>query len=386
MNWSTRSLATRVIHAGDPRPRIAGALTIPIFQSSVFEHRGEEGVYEDVRYPRLNNLPNHEALGRKVAALEEAEAGLVAASGMAAITTALLAALGQGGHLLVQGQLYGGTHMFVTHTLASLGLSYDVIDVQDPSSWAGLIRPTTRAIYVESLTNPLLEVADHGAIVRFATERSLVTIIDNTFASPINFRPVAFGYDLVVHSATKYLNGHNDLVAGAVAGSAEWLRKILLLQNELGGSLDPHACYLLNRGLKTLALRVQQQNINALELARSLARREGVRVVHYPGLEAHPQHARARELFDGFGGMLSFELEGGLDAARRVLSRLEIPVQGPSLGGVETLITRPAVTSHAGLSENERRRLGVTDGLLRVSVGVESAADIVGDFEQALSG
>jgi cystathionine beta-lyase/cystathionine gamma-synthase len=303
---------------------------------------------------------------------------------MAAITTTLLAALGKGGHLLIQRQLYGGTHMFVTHTLASLGLSYDFIDVHDPSSWPAALRPTTRAIYVESLTNPLLEVADHAAIVRFARERSLVTIIDNTFASPINFRPVVFGYDIVVHSATKYLNGHNDLVAGAVAGSTESLRRILLLQNELGGTLDPHACYLLNRGLKTLALRVRQQNANALELARSLARHEGVRVVNYPGLETHPQHARARQLFDGCGGMLSFELEGGLEAAQRLLARLQIPVQGPSLGGVETLITRPAATSHAGLSEDERRRLGVTDSLLRVSVGVESAADIVADFEQAL--
>jgi cystathionine beta-lyase/cystathionine gamma-synthase len=383
-------LETRVVHAGDPRPRIEGAAVIPIFQSTVFQvavwgHPEEARTYEEVRYPRLTNLPNQMALGRKLAALEGAEAAIVAGSGMAAISTAILAILGKGGHLLVQEHLYGGTHTLVVGQLEAFGARFDFIDSTDPRAWKEKLRPETRAIYVETMANPLLQVADHRAVVAFAREHGIVSMVDNTFATPVNFRPPELGYDLSLHSATKYLNGHSDLVAGAVIGRGDLVRRVHHLLNHLGGTLDPHACFLLNRGLKTLVLRVRRQNESALAVARFLASRPEVARVNYPGLESHPHHARARALFAGFGGMLSFELAGGEEAAKRLLERLELPIHGPSLGGVETLITRPVTTSHAGLTPEERRRLGISAGLLRVSVGIEAVEDIIEDFERALA-
>jgi cystathionine beta-lyase/cystathionine gamma-synthase len=376
-------IETRVIHAGDPRPRVGGALTLPIFQSAVFEHKGEDGTYHDVLYPRLNNLPNHTALGRKLAALEGAEAAVPTASGMAAISTALLSVLGKGGHLLVQGQLYGGTHMLLTEHLERFGMEYEFIDSERPEAWDAQVRSNTRAIYAEAITNPTMQVMDHERVVEFARRHGLVSLIDNTFATPVNFRPIELGYDVVLHSATKYLNGHSDVVAGAIAGTAERVDEMLHLLNELGGTLDAHACFLLNRGLKTLVLRVRQQNANALALARHLEARSDVARVNYPGLESRPDHVRAARLFEGFGGMLSFEFSAGADAARRFTDRVRIPVIGPSLGGVETLITRPATTSHRGLSADERARLGIGDGLMRVSVGIEALDDLIEDFDRA---
>jgi cystathionine beta-lyase/cystathionine gamma-synthase len=378
------SLETRVVHAGRPCPPIERAAVVPIFQCSVYEHLAEGTDYHDVRYPRLNNLPNHQALGRKLAALEGAEDAVVTASGMAAITTSLLAVLADGGHLLVQDQLYGGTHSFVVDHLQELGISYDFIRGDDPRSWQDHLRPDTRAIYVETLTNPLLRVADHRAVVGFAREHGLVSMVDNTFASPVNFRPIERGFDLSLHSATKYLNGHNDLVAGVVIGAAVHVQRARRLLDHLGGALDPHACFLLDRGVKTLVLRVRQQNATALSLAQRLAAHSAVARVHHPGLASHPDHARARELLDGFGGMISFEPRGGVDAARRFLERVALPIKGPSLGGVETLVTRPATTSHAGLSPEVRAQLGITDSLVRVSVGIEGAEDLIRDFEAAL--
>jgi len=384
MESKKQGLETVAIHAGDLKPRVGGALTLPIFQSSVFEYDGEGGDYHKILYPRLNNLPNHQALGAKLAALEGGEAAMVTASGMASISTALLSVLGRGGHLLIQDQLYGGTHTLLTKYFAEFGLEYDFIDPDDPDSWRTLLRPTTRAVYTESMTNPLMQVLDHREIVRFAREHELVSLIDNTFTTPVNFRPLELGYDLVLHSATKYLNGHSDLVAGVIVGSAERLKTANRLLAELGGTLDPLGCFLLSRGLKTLVLRVRRQNENATRLARFLAERPEVQRVNYPGLEEHPHHARAKELFEGCGGMLSFELAGGADAARRMLGRLQIPLVGPSLGGVETLITRPVTTSHSGLSAQEREQLGITDGLVRLSVGLETLDDLMADFAQAL--
>lgn len=378
-------LDTRAVHAGDPRPRIRGALTVPIFQSSVFEHRSSEpGGYHDVIYPRLSNLPNHQALAGKLAALEGTETALVASSGMAAISATLLEVLGKGGHALAQAQLYGGTHSFLTESFERYGLGYTFVDFCEAAGWDAAVRPTTRAVYTEAITNPLMRVADHEAVVAFARRHELVSIVDATFTSPVNFRPAELGYDIVLHSATKYLNGHSDLAAGAVAGPVRWVERIHHHLNHLGGSLDPHAAFLLARGMKTLGLRVRRQNENALALARMLHDHPAVERVNHPGLEDHPEHARARRLFDGFGGMLSFIIGGGLDAARRLLDRVELPTVGPSLGGVETLIITPATTSHAGLAPDERRRLGIDDALLRVSVGIEDEADLLADFRRAL--
>jgi cystathionine beta-lyase/cystathionine gamma-synthase len=375
---------TRLIHAGELHPRIEGAATLPIFQSTVFEYDGGTS-YADIPYPRLNNLPNHRVLGAKLASLEGAEAGLVTASGMAAITTTLLSVLGGGGHLLAQDTLYGGTHGFAVRMLGELGIEHDFFDPQDPKSWQAKLRPNTRAIYVEAITNPLVEVADHRGVVEFARANDLVSIVDATFASPVNFRPIEHGFDVVVHSATKYLNGHSDIAAGAVAGSAERVEAIRGSLNLLGATLDTHACFLLHRGLKTLGLRVRQQNQNALAVARHLAAHSAVAQVRYPGLEEHPQHARAAELFDGFGGMLAFELAGGDPAARALMERVRLPVVGPSLGGCETLLTRPSVTSHASVPAEQRRALGITDGLVRMSVGIEAAEDLIADLDQALA-
>jgi cystathionine beta-lyase/cystathionine gamma-synthase len=378
-----KHLETKLIHAGEPEPRINGAVSMPIFQSAMFEYSGETS-YHDLKYIRLNNTPNHVALHQKLAALENAEAALVTASGMAVISTTLLTVLSSGDHLLAQECLYGGTHDFITKDLPAFGISFDFIDGDDPDSWKEQLRPNTKVIYVETMTNPMLQVADLEAVVEFARARGLVSLIDNTFASPVNFRPPEWGFDLSLHSCTKYLNGHSDIVAGAVIGRADLVEKITHKLNHLGGSLDPHACFLLHRGLKTLAVRVKYQNESALKIARFLEEHPAIENVNYPGLESHPRHQRARDLFDGFSGMLSFEVKGGVEAAERFIQNTTLPIVDPSLGGVEILITRPAITSHSGMSYEDRQRLGISDSLIRLSVGIEATEDIIEDFDQAL--
>ena len=381
MSTIFRDIETKLVHSGERT--VEGAVCLPVFQSVTFASRPGDA-YHDVRYIRLNNTPNHHLLHEKLAAIEGGEAALVTASGMAAITTTLLTLLKSGDHLLVQDGLYGGTHGFVTHELPELGIAHDFIDGNAPDSWERLLRPTTRVIYMETLTNPLLEVADLRAVVGFARAHGLCAVIDNTFATPVNFRPLELGFDLSLHSGTKYLNGHDDIAAGCVIGRAELVERIRHRLNHLGGSLDPHACFLLNRGLMTLALRVRQQNQNALRLARFLAAHAAVERVIHPGLETHPQHARAAELFQGCGGVLGFEVRGGVEEAEGVLGRLRIAAVAPSLGGVHTLVMQPARVSHAGLTPQERARLGISDRLIRVAVGIESAEDLCADFEQAL--
>lgn len=381
-----RQIDTLAVHAGAPTPRVLGAIVTPVFQSAMYEDAGAgAGAYHDIRYIRLNNTPNHAAVQEKLAALEGAEAALVASSGMAAITTAILTVLRAGDHLLIQDSLYGGTHAFVTRDLEGFGISFSFIAGDDPLSWEAKLTPTTRAVYVETISNPLMRVPDLEAAVAFAKGHGLVSMIDNTFASPVNFRPIERGFDLSLHSGTKYLNGHSDLVAGAVVGAGELVGRVKHKLDHLGGSLDPHACFLLERGMKTLVLRVRRQNESAQRLAGVLEAHEAVARVHYPGLASHPAHARAAGLFDGMGGMLSFEPRGGVDAAERFMRALAIPALAPSLGGVETLITRPALTSHSAVPPEERRAAGIVDALVRVSVGIEAADDLVADFGQALA-
>jgi cystathionine beta-lyase/cystathionine gamma-synthase len=383
MTTNKYQMETKLIHAGEPEPRIQGAISMPIFQSSTYEYAGQTS-YHDLKYIRLNNTPNHLALGQKLAALENAEAAVVMSSGMAAITTALLTFLSAGDHFLTQECLYGGTYDFFTKDLISLGISFDFIDGDDPDSWEQKLRPNTKVFYVETMTNPLLQVADLQAVSTFAQAHGLVSIIDNTFASPINFRPPEWGFDLSLHSATKYLNGHSDIVAGIVVGRADLVEQVTHKLNHLGGSLDPHACFLLHRGLKTLAVRMRYQNESALTIAEFLESHPAVQSVNYPGLEGHPNHHRACNLFNGFSGMLSFEVKGGANEADRFIQTVVLPTSGPSLGGVETLITRPATTSHCGMSPEDRRASGISDSLIRLSVGLEATADLIADFEQAL--
>ncbi|MCH7592369.1 MAG: aminotransferase class I/II-fold pyridoxal phosphate-dependent enzyme [Planctomycetes bacterium] len=377
-------LETKVIHAGEPEERICGAVAMPVFQSSTFES-GDDAGYHDLRYIRLNNTPNHEVLHRKLAAIEGGGAALVAASGMAAITTSLLTVLQAGDHLLAQSCLYGGTHHFITQDLERFGISHSLIDADDPASWKAQLRANTKAIYVETITNPLIQVGDLTAVTQFAKDNGLISMIDNTFASPVNFQPLAQGFDLSLHSCTKYLNGHSDIVGGAAIGSAELIEGIRHKLNHLGGSMDPHTCFLLQRGIKTLVLRVRHQNGSALKIARFLDQHERVAKVYYPGLETHPQYRRACELFSGFGGMLSFELKGDAASAQRFIQDVTLPISAPSLGGVDSLITRPASTSHAGMTAKDREAMGISDSLIRLSVGIESTQDLIADFERALN-
>lgn len=378
-----RRIETQLVHAGTPEPRVLGAVSTPIFQSATFEYAGETS-YDDIRYIRLNNTPNQLSLHRLLSVLERAPAALVTGSGMAAISTTLLSVLGAGDHVLAQNCLYGGTLDLLANEFPKLGIECTFISGTEPESWPAALRPNTRAIYVEAMSNPLLEVADLKAVVRFARDCRLTSIIDSTFATPVNFRPLDIGFDVVLHSATKYLNGHSDLVAGAVAGSRELIERITHRLNHLGGTLDPHAAWLLERGLKTLALRVHQQNQSAMMIAKFLSSHSGVRQVNYPGLATHPSHAGARDLFEGFGGMLSFELAGDVAHTEAFMHRTCIPVIAPSLGGVETLLTRPATTSHSGMTPAQRQQAGISDCLVRMSVGIEATDELIDDLAQAL--
>jgi cystathionine beta-lyase/cystathionine gamma-synthase len=356
----------------------------PIFQSANYLMAGETD-YGSVRYVRLGNSPSHEALQSRLAAVEEAEAALVTASGMAAITSTVLTFASAGDHLLTQRTLYGGTQSFLYRDAARLGIGYTAIDPSDPDSWQGALQPTTRLVLVESISNPLMEVGDLRALIEFSRRNDLLTVIDNTFATPVNFRPLELGFDLVVHSATKYLAGHSDIAAGVVAGGQVKIDRVREVAGHLGGCLDPHACFLLERGLKTLVLRVERQSGNAMKLARFFAGHPCARRVNYPGLAGAPGHEHARELFSGFGGMLSVFLE---DAARaeRMLAKMTVALHAASLGGVETLAVRPSHSSHLGQTQEERERLGITDELVRISVGIEGVEDLIADFEQALEG
>lgn len=375
-------MATRAIHAAERR--VEGAVSFPIFQTSMFKAAGETS-YDDVKYIRLNNLPNQQVLGEKLAGLEGAEAGLVFSSGMAAIATTLLSYLQSGGHLLAHKNLYGGTADFMENDLPGLGVQVSFVDARRPDEWQAALRPETRMIYVEAISNPLNEVADFDAVKAFAREHGLVSAIDATFATPCNFRPAEVGFDVVLHSASKYLAGHSDLVAGAAAGSLESIERIRHLSNHLGGCLDPHACFLLHRSLKTLPLRMERHNSNALAIARHLESHPAVQRVHYPGLESHPEHATASKHFDGFGGMVAMEMKGGGEVAKRVVERTRLFMHAGSLGGVESLISRPAGTSHLGLTDEQLAAAGISKGLIRLSVGIEHVDDLIADLDQAIA-
>jgi len=376
---------TLLVHAGEPRPRAGSAVAMPIYQSSTFEETESRG-YHDIRYARLSNTPSHDALHAKLAALEGAEAALATASGMAAISATLFSILRAGDHVLAQQGLYGGTHDLLTHDLPRLGIEVTFVPGDDEAAWRKAVGPRTKLFYLESMTNPLVRIGDLPAAAAFARERGLVSVIDNTFATPLGFRPLRHGFDLAVHSATKYLNGHSDLIAGAVMGSTDRVRDAKRTLDHLGGSLDPHACFLLQRGLKTLGVRFRQQCASALQLSAFLEGHRAVLRVNHPGLQSHPHHARARELFAHFGAMLSFEPKGGVEAAERMFSRLSLALHAPSLGGPESLVTRPAASSHAGLTPEDRARIGISDGLVRLSVGLEAPEDLMEDFDRALAG
>jgi cystathionine beta-lyase/cystathionine gamma-synthase len=376
-------LNTKLIHAGEPKKRYGGAVSMPIFQSSTFEFDGQTD-YHELQYIRLNNTPNHIVLHEKLAALEGAEAALVTSSGMAAISASLLAFLKSGDHFLAHESLYGGTHNLISKDFPDLGIECDFIDGRDPSNWAEKLRPETKLIYVETITNPLLDVLDLDAVIQFAKNNNLISMIDNTFASPVNYRPIENGFNLSLHSATKYLNGHTDIVAGVVIGSNEMVTQVRHKLNHLGGSLDPNACFLLHRGMKTLGLRMERQNFNSIEVAKFLEQHPKVANVNHPGLESSASHDRAKALLDDFGGMVSFEIDGGVKDADNFISHLTLFINTASLGGVESLVTRPVQTSHSGMEPEERIAAGIKDELIRLSIGIEDVEDLIADLGQAL--
>ncbi|MBO0686022.1 MAG: PLP-dependent transferase [Candidatus Dormibacteraeota bacterium] len=377
---SPRTLA---VHGGEQRPGPEGSLVYPIYQGTVFSVAPGTD-YHDIRYLRLSSTPSQEYLQGKLAVLEGGEAAVATASGMAAITTTLLALLRPGDHLLALDGLYGGTMDFITQDSPDLGWTYSLVDPQRPETWEAACTERTKVFLTETITNPLMRVPRLAEMAEFCRRRGLVSVIDNTFASPVNFRPLEAGFDLSCHSATKYLNGHSDLVAGCVMGSESLVRRVRHKLNHFGASFDAHAGFLLARGLKTLALRVEAHNSGAMALAEFLAGHPGVQEVNYPGLATHPDHAHASKLLSGFGGMLSIRLHGGAPAADLMLDALRLPTNAPSLGGVESLITQPVKTSHAGMRREDRERIGITDDLVRISVGIEDPADLVADFGQAL--
>lgn len=390
------SLATKAIHGTKLYP-YRGPVSLPIYQTSTYRFEdsqdairyaeGDESVYVYTRY----HNPTTEDVEEKLALMEDGEAAAIFSSGMAAITTAVLTAVKSGEELISTPSLYGGTYRFFRDILPNHQISVRYVDPDHLEQLESLITKRTRLVYFETPTNPTLDLVDIEELVgrsqkiRKQLDIPLLTMIDNTFATPLNQRPFDFGVDAIVESATKYLGGHSDIVAGAVIGTKEFVKKVRTSAKYYGGCADPFASYLLFRSLKTFALRVQRQNENALLLARFFEKHPKVRRVLYPGLPSHPKHELAKkQMRNGFGGIISIELKGGVKAAVKVCDRLRVAINAMSLGGVETLVSIPVYSSHIKMSEDELQRHGVTPGMIRVSSGVEAAEDLIADFEQAL--
>jgi cystathionine beta-lyase/cystathionine gamma-synthase len=354
----------------------------PIYQSSTFVH--PVGSTEEVLYTRYGNNPNQVTIGARLAALEGAERGIFVASGMGATALAHLAVLRPGDHLVSSAWIYGGTRRLFSEEFERIGIEVSFVD---PSTgrWKQQLRENTRAVFVETPTNPLMRVLDLGPLGKLCETQGIALIVDSTFASPINFRPLEHGADVVIHSATKYLNGHSDIIAGAVVGTEAVVEEVRRLMQVWGQALDPLAAWLIERGMKTLAVRIERHNANGLAFANWAAEHPKITAVHYPGLASHPDYKLARRVLEGFGGMVGLTVKGGARGAERVLRKLRLATHAPSLGGVETLVSEPRLTSHASLTPAERQAQGIPDGFLRVSLGIEDAVDIIADFDQALA-
>ncbi|MGE5230266.1 MAG: trans-sulfuration enzyme family protein [Deltaproteobacteria bacterium] len=353
----------------------------PLVQSATFVN--PVGSDEHILYAGEGNTPTQLAVAKKYAALEGAEDAIFVASGMAATALAHLAVLRPGDHLVASRWIYGGTKRFFDEELSRLGIAVTYAGPDEYRLWRKSVRKETRALFVETPTNPLIRVVDLEPIAKVAREYGLALLVDGTFASPVNLRPLEHGADVVITSATKYLNGHSDVVAGAVAGSASFIEEVTRLMRLWGQPIDPFAAWLVDRGMRTLAVRVERHNANGLAVARWAAGQKWIAKVHYPGLETHPDHAVAARMLGGFGGMVGLELAGGVPAAERFLSRLRVVIHAPSLAGVESLVSEPRLTSHTDLSSEERAALGFPDGFVRLSCGIEDADDIIADLQQA---
>jgi len=378
MKSKSPGVNTICTHVGELKDEQYKGAISPLYMSSSY-------AYENVdvkRYPRYFNTPNQEGLAKKVAALEHCEAGLIFGSGMAAISHTMLAFLRQGDHVVVQKTIYGGAYNFMVEELPKYGISYDFTDGFTETDFRNKIKPNTKVIYVETPSNPLMLITDLEMISGLAKEYGLVSMIDNTFATPINQTPADFGIDIMIHSATKYMGGHSDICAGAVAASEEHIKKIWNVGKNLGGSLSDYTVWLLERSMKTMGIRVKAHNRNARKIARWLNDHELVQKVYYPGLKEHPDHELAKKQMKGYTGMLSFELVSGVDP-NKFMGSLSMIKQSMSLAGVESTILSPAKTSHALLSVEERERQGISDGLLRFSIGIENKNDLIADLEHA---
>ena len=377
--WAPGTLA---IHAGGPQQVPGGPVVLPIIQSSTFFWRGPDS--GELRYTRYGNNPNQIAVAEKVAALEGMEASLAVASGMAATALTMLALTKKGDHIVASKHLYGATQQFLDTELPNRGVQTTFVEPENSRLWRGAIQSNTRLLFLEIPTNPTMRVFDPKTPARLARQEGLAMVVDSTFASPVNLRMAEHGADVVIHSATKYLGGHSDLIAGVVSGSQGLIDEVRRMLVFYGPALDPHAAWLLDRGLKTLSVRMPRHNESGLAVATWLEGRPEVERVFYPGLESHPDRALARELLNGFGGMIGVVLEGGGPKADSFCRALELAKLAPSLGGVETLVSQPRFTSHAGMSPAERAEVGVPDGFVRISVGLEDVEDLMADFDRAL--
>lgn len=379
MSTKKKGINTICTHEGEIHDeQFKGAIS-PLYMSTSY-------AFEDVdvkRYPRYFNTPNQVALSKKIAALEHAEAAMIFGSGMAAISTTLLAFLKSGDHIVLQKTLYGGTYNFVNEEFSKYGIEYSFTDGLDPKDFEAKIKENTKVLFVETPSNPLLTITDLNAIAKLAKKHGLVSMIDNTFASPVNQNPIDFGIEVIIHSATKYMGGHSDICAGAVASTAENMERIFQLAKNLGGSLSDYTVWLLERSIKTMGIRVKAQNANAQHMAEYLDAHSEIGRVYYPGLPNHPDHTLAKAQMRGFGGMMSFELNANYDASD-FQKALKLIKSSMSLAGVESTVLSPTQTSHALIGPEERKNQGIADGLIRFSVGIEEPEDLMADIEQAL--
>ncbi len=376
------SLPTIAVHAGNDARDADAPVVHPIFQTVNFIQ--EVGTADGLRYPRYGNSPNAEIVQKRMAALEGAEASVLLASGMGATACALLALLRPGDHLIASSWIYGGSQQLFEQEFASFGIQVSLVDPMETRVWRKGLRKNTRAIFLETPVNPSCRVLDLRPVGYITKEIGIALVVDSTFASPVNLRPLEHGADVVIHSATKYLNGHHDVLAGVVSGTAPYIEEVRRKMMLWGQAPDPFGAWLLERGLKTLDVRVRRQNENAMRIAEWCEERREFRRVHYPGLPSHPDHEIARALLDGYGGMLAVELAGGARVADRFVRKLKVIRHAPSLGGVDSLVSEPRYTSHAHLSSDARSAAGIPDGFLRLSIGIEAADDLIADIEQAL--
>ena len=375
-------LSTTAIHGGAPPPDPGTGVSSPIVQS--VNYAQEAGTSEGLLYTRYGNTPNAERVQRRLAMLEGSEAALVLSSGMGATACAMLALLRSGDHLVSSSWIYGGTRKLFTEDLPGMGIEVTLVNPLEPRAWRRALKKNTRVIFLESPVNPTCRVIELGSLQHLAHSEGIALVVDSTFASPINFRPIEHGVDVVIHSATKYLNGHHDILAGVVCGNEPLIDEVRRKMIVWGQAPDPFACWLLERGMKTLDVRVKRQNQNAMQIAEWCTTKPQIAKVHYPGLPSHPDHEIAKTLLDGFGGMMAIELKGAGPAAVRFVKELKLFTYAASLGGVDSLVIEPRYSSHEHMSPDERAKIGIPDGFLRMSIGIENAEDLIADIEQAL--